>query len=146
MDSPAVSGSIGGMCSPPDTDDAIRFHSINDFWNHRSSNRIFRKSPLSDADRTITFLIRYSIYPYTQTHSRSAGEYKSMFRRICLYKNCPAVNQAADSGLPLPSTAFLFSFSPGENACQYRQSESHKISVFPVFFHIPPRECGCFYN
>ena len=84
MDSPAVFSGIGGMCSPPYVNARIFFCCINSFRYYRGGNWLFRKSPLSDTDGIKSFRFRYSIYPYTQTNNRSAGEYNVFSGRFAI--------------------------------------------------------------
>lgn len=136
MDSPAVFSGIGGMCSPPYRNSRGCFYFTDDFRVHRNPDRLFRQSPLSDADRIISFRFRYSIYPYTQTNQKSAGH-----SNVCsggfAYIKVP-VRPAVCSFPARPPTVSLFFFLFAENVCQYLQSVLHRISVFPEFSHIPP--------
>ena len=91
MDSPAIFCGIGGMCSPPDTNAAGDFHRIDHSWGNRNSHRLFRRSPLSDADGMtfLPFQIFYiSLYSNKQQIRRA---YIGMIRRICFSEIlCPA--------------------------------------------------------
>ena len=138
MDSPAVFSGTGGMCSPPYVNDTGFFHRFDCFRRYRHSNRIFRKSPLSDTDRTIAFRFRYSIYPYTQTNSSLpentevfSGRFV-VFRRILPYP--PWERRTGFRFLPAKLQLFNLLSHPQEPLINIRNLKRIGFQFFLNFF------------